>query len=294
MKAQVSSTLVYVILFSIVALVMIISLNRYTTLFESTGEKAACEWSVFLSGGTKILGVETIPIKCKADRITLAKEDLVKNYPKANNAIKLMRKRSPKLAVPMKHYVGTIDDRKKMQYLVDEKIALAMKSCWDKVLWGEMPIFNDWNGLLGVDSDKKAKWYQYHTIPPTTCIICSTITFSEELQSVVGKEPKNSLPEWMKLHMVPGDQDKRTYYQYNLDDLRKTETRQEIPYGVTEEQAVIYGRINKHKLRQWSELATDLTWWAWTGDYSSEKDHVDILTIIPYKDLKNVCHYAIG
>jgi len=148
--------------------------------------------------------------------------------------------------------------------------------------------------------------------PPTCCVICSRIKFDKDVLEIFGldkeededkKEPAKPgeiatladpemklLTDWLKSNPVPADVKKRSYYEYTLGDNPTGLFEPKYTFKIDEPVAIVYTRINIHKGWEWTQNIV-----SWAGIWGGKPDKdINTLVVLPYREVGERCHYAVG
>ncbi len=282
-----TETLTLLIIFVIFATALLVLwFPKFYTLFEKSATKSKCELSIGISSLTRsvALGKETIEINCPANRITINKTTLDKNYAKSKEAIQAWAK-FDKYAntAPYFRKQGAQPQKELIyEHALDQAIAQEMKDCWEKVFRGKLPVFDQWWKIFGYEDE--SKFWQVWNIekkgPPVFCIVCSRIKFNQQdMQEINLTKEITSLNEWM--YNTPADMKTLTpYYDYIIEGQTPSDLlTPEYIYNTNEPHAVIYKRVNIHKL---GEIIQGVA--SWLGYQPMET--VNKLELVSYNKIK--------
>lgn len=311
------------ILIALVALVLVVP--HFTKQLFAAGEKGECQWSVLVSALTRTpgLSLENIPISCKANYMNMTLEDVQANYKTAVKAIKGYKDKGPEYNDIYKIFNTLNSENQLAEWSTNKIIADEMVSCWDKVWKGQMPMFDEWWKIIGYSKssadaetlskaqglpgkEEEMRWYHYAYLwnlqwksPPTFCIICARIKFGKDLPWALGKNDVDSLATWMMFNQVP--RTNANYFEYLLsEDMKKTPAlfrSHAIKYDVLKPYAVIYQRINIHKVDEVSQGILDTIGLTRTEETDKKVDRVLLIpydsVLLPYDQGGANCNYVI-
>ncbi len=313
------------ILIALVALILVVP--HFTKQLYAASEKGQCQWSVLVSALTRTpgVGIENIPIECKAKYINLTLEDAQANYNAAAKAINVYRDRGPEYDAIYKIFNSQKSESQLAEWSVDKILADEMVSCWDKVWKGKMPMFDEWWKIIGysqasADQEKLAlaktqglpgkeedmKWYHYAYLwnlqwksPPTFCVVCTRIKFGKDITPALGRADVNSLSTWMMFNQVP--KTSISYFEYLLSEDQKNTPAlfrtHEIKYDTSQPYAVLYQRINIHKVDELSQGVLDFIGLVSTEETDKKVDRVLLVpydsVLLPYDHGGANCNYVI-
>lgn len=311
-KAEVGVTeLVYLLAFAVALIILVLVFSGFGDVLQKAATKKDCQWNLLLSSITKapIIGTETIPPECQMTRVNITKKQLEDRKSANKREIEEFNK-----DYENNQYISfrpTIS-KELMEYELDKVVANEIKDCWEMAWMGQMPLFKEWWSLLKCEIDSEGKfkcgcaapkedcsalgevwdrikvWNYDVQRPPAFCVLCSRIKFDDEIKKEFTDEIK-SLPEWMQKHPVLVDAQKRSYYEYTKDDANKGLFAPSYKYKVDKPLAVVYARVNVLKPQHWAENVLE-----WTGIKGEASEPVNILSIMPYDEVTNVCTYIIG
>jgi len=192
-----------------------------------------------------------------------------------------------KYEIPLRG-ISDLDDRESTNRffdIVNPIIADLIFDCWDQFAAGQLPVLSKWE-----DESQRQ------------CIICSRISFSEEVQASLGgdywtgMETETSLEEYMATHapkavLAGGEagQRKITYLEFTLDPLDAF-ARLPYEYSVSEPMAVVFSALNEYQL---DALIGDM-WEGMKGliedpRQSGGPSFANKLDFVPYNEVKNEC-----
>lgn len=313
------------ILIALVALLLVVP--HFTKQLFAASEEGECQWSVLVSALTRTpgLSMENIPISCKAKYMNVTLEDMQVNYGTASKAIKFYNSKGPEYDAIYKIFNTPNSENQLAEWSVNKIIADEMVSCWDKVWKGQMPMFDEWWKIIGYSqasadqetlskaraeglpsTEKEMSWYQYAYLwnlqwksPPTFCIVCARIKFGKDIMPALGKEHVDSLTPWMMFNAVP--RTSITYFEYLLSEDQKNTPAlfrtHEIKYDTLKPYAVVYQRINIHKVDGISQGILDTIGLVSTEETDKKVDRVLLLpyesVLVPYDQGGANCNYVI-
>lgn len=117
-------------------------------VLKSQAEVTGCEWSIVKSSLTRFGGFESIPVECKAKRIDLTGDEIVMLREASSDRIKDMNN-DVRIRPNLKYFrVGGDEIPNYDEFTLNGIIAKELAQCWDKVLKGKPPIFDQWWSLL--------------------------------------------------------------------------------------------------------------------------------------------------
>lgn len=265
------------LLFSAGVLLVLFIPQLYTWITTST-EQVVCEWSIVAGAIARPLGKELISPECKARKVSISTKNLQQFLGEAETTINKWLKDEKYVAIRDQFPEANLQN--KYKYALNKLVAREMTNCWEKVLRGKLPMFDEWYNkidLFGSDYPEYAEKYidkvnAFVKIwgAPTFCIICSNIKFEDDLASL--NLPKNiDLTKWLQ-HM-PYKKSSKSIYEYLYEGQTKPSQLTEIEYNYDltppNRYSVVYERINPHVIGEF----IDEIW-----------DFIDYLS--PFKDEK--------
>lgn len=286
-KGLETETLALLIIFVLFATALIIWwYPKIYLFFEESASQGKCQVSVAASGLTKsiALGKETIEINCPANRITINKTNLDPNYQKSKEAIQAWAKydKYANTAPYFRKQGGQPQKELIYEHALDGVVAGEMKDCWEKVFKGKIPVFNQWWNLFGYEEESSfwEVWNIEKRGPPVFCIVCSRIKFNEkDMEAINLTKEITSLNEWM-YNTPESAKTLIPYYDYIIDGQTPSALlTPEYIYDTREPYAVIYKRVNIHKL---GEIIQGIA--SWLGYEPMEA--ASTLELVPYNKIK--------
>jgi len=268
----------FVIMTALVAIfiVLLIVLTPIKDALTRTAESSGCQWGLFLSSVTRTpgLGIENIPAQCKANRVTVTKNDLDKMYrKKAINAFERYEKNQALYPILYEQYSSSKDENQLVEWELNAFMAEQMRNCWTKVWKGKLPLFDEWWNWVDLDffnlvegdfknEKDRAKIFlgetEYGPIlnvwgPPTFCVLCSRVKFDNEVKSFVPNVDERIFTAWLKGNPIP-TQKTVSYYEDILEGQSVNDRIffPEYSYDTSDPQAILYKRVNTHKIGQWA------------------------------------------
>lgn len=262
--------LLYVVL-AIISLAVIITmvLPLFSKSSSEVGSKSQCELSILLGSIARFGGVERVSPECRANVVNIAQNDIDKQKLLARDELSNLaeKKNNPDYAEVNKFFNNPSDDEQLTELITNKIIAKEMTSCWDKVVHGKLGMFDEWYNLFDLgpglrkgDYEKNRQEYANKLIehwnipgilekwgPPKFCIVCSDITFGNDLKN----KKVDSFTSWLKAtpHWYYKDQ---SLYEFLVRD-QNYENEPSYDYEITpgKQYAVVFERVNTHKLGQW-------------------------------------------
>ncbi len=303
-KAQLSQTFVRIsaitIGFLIILFVVAFPVREAMT---QVAEKGQCQWEFFISSQTKILGQVQIPPECESNRLNITEKLLEKDFKDSRETLNTWKKDRDNNEGKIFGNWGSnfIDDYEGYQsnhrdddvlyeYSMDAVVADEIKDCWEKVLKGKFPLFDEWWQLIGTEEPDDSWWEVWNLEkkhPPTFCVLCSVVSFDKDINQRF-PEKVSSINNWMKNTPVLKDPEKTDYFSYTLPE-DQVFYEQDYSYYTDRDLAIIYSRVNVHKIDQWGDMMMD-----WIN-IISEEDKTEVahaVMAIPYEKVK--CDYMIG
>lgn len=271
-----------------------------------SGEKGACEWSLVLHSLTKLSDFSLVPAECRAVRIEVTLEDLKANFKEAKRRIDTYKSDPVKYKDILRYFNDySKSDAQLYEWSLNKIVAQEMNDCWDKVFKGQFPLFDEWWKLYSWGSatppdnrdEAFAMWAPGGPIraygPPTNCIVCSRIKFSDTVKKQfidIGKPRITTLDVWMKYNYprLGGD----SYYKL-LTEGRSSLTGlfgQPFEYDVDVPLAVLYEKIYvRQAFFDWLDKA-------WTAVFGGTRRDatIDNLKLVPYTQEKLIGPHANG
>ncbi|MBD3304649.1 hypothetical protein GF343_05920 [Candidatus Woesearchaeota archaeon] len=297
------NTFVKILAVIIVLVVFILIIPSFRQVLEGAVQTGECQWdmlfSALMQAGSMGLGGSSEFKSCRARYVNITMEDLYEYQLEAAQRMQVYRK-NPKLyddIVAQGFGVSPEDDPslyydKQLEWAMNKIIADEMRTCWNKVWKGNLPIFDQWWNLVDFTFfgalDKGYSEEQLKNIddwnagilevygPPTFCIICARIKFGRDVRMKFKNKPIASLMAWMSDNPAPDS--KQSYLKELLEG-------QTIPsklflhkyiYTVDEPHAIVYKRVNPHK------VAAVARWFGSKVGLSEEAVTVNQIVIAPY------------
>ncbi len=261
-----------IIVLSLIALAVIMLMIYPKFLGTSTdvGKKSTCELSILLGSISRLGGVERIPPECKANIINIDQKLISsQSLPAREELTKLAELKTNPDYKEVTHYFNDPSSEEQLTEIIANKIiSKEMTSCWDKVVHGKLGMFDEWYNLFDLGpnlkpSDYKANKQAYADElishwsvpgviekwgPPKFCIICSDITFGKDIK--LNKDATSFTP-WLKAtpHWYYKDQ---SLYEFLIKDQNyNMEPYYNYKIEAGKQYAVVFERVNTHKLAQW-------------------------------------------
>jgi len=284
-KAQTESTLgTVIIVLMIITVLAVVFIPKIVKYFKDKGESGVCEWSIALNAFKKsfLLGAEKIPPNCKAKVLQINQTVLESKKKKAQKDLGFFRK-DARYKDTIRYFNST-SNHINYEYSLDGIIADELVDCWSKVWRGKVSVFDEWWNIIECctkfDENKNCietepctsnlivggaiplyAAYEYVVgdvvikEPPVFCIICSRIIFNDDLQNLGLPSKITSLNEWMYLNRMKATSD--NYYEYLSEGqtIAGRLTKQKYDFSPNADYAIVYRRINVHKLKQAGEWA---------------------------------------
>ncbi len=269
---------------------IVVFVGIYPTISQklyAAESESKCSWSILLASVQKLgsAGIaEGIPEGCKAKTLTVSMKELEKGQKLAKNKI---QEYIDKKDVYNAQFFTSTSPNMLNEFALDKIIADELVSCWEKVFKGNMPLFDQWwrfyKPFWGKDQPGSGPealdlWLLGEIKrAPVNCVICSRITFSDDVITNFGNREVDSLMEFMSLNPVP--KTKTPYLQYVYEgqpgsDLLKPYYK----FSVTNEGlAIIYERVNVQSAK--SILETPVKW---IGLISEKSQDLNYLKLVPY------------
>ncbi len=275
-------------------------------------EKGTCEWSLVMHSIAKVGDWSLIPAECRAHRIEIDMNFLDSYKSEAKKRIKQYNANKEKYVEILPFFNNPDDEKQIRTWALNRIIAVEMKDCWEKVMKGKLPLFDAWWkffswDVYGKDIVKKptnreeafSVWNQLlikstglpGTVklygPPTNCIICSRIKFSDDVKNYFAHRYIPSLNVWLK-HNYPATGGK-SYYNHIVEgqsQLRNPFIPRYASYNVDTPLSVTYEKI--YTLRSWQD--SGIIKRAWQGTLGQvyavvNKEHLyelNYVKLVPY------------
>lgn len=300
------------ILVIVVFFFLLSATGLFAKVIDEVAKKGGCDLSIVVS----TLHIDkTLPEGCMKFK-TLAIQDLAAGLSKAKNRIEEWKKEPEKYKEALREfkYDGK-DDTILYEYALDEYMAKSMKSCWDLVYKGQLPLFpNTWdwfdwtlgNEIKGnpdvIEGPKIAGLYIAQIKgPPVFCIPCERIKFDDSIKRKFASKSGRitSLPVWMKNNAIlPKSEltkdikvyDNTAYAEYLEDDAHKGIFQRRDEFNVNEAQTILYARVNVYRYWGWANWAGNFV-----GLISNEEvdKPVNTIAVAPYGEIGEKCHVLI-
>lgn len=209
---------------------LVIVWPKLAVLLKGAGSGSTCNLNLFLAAAVKAgsLGFSSIPVGCEAKYITVGKEEI---DARKNIAAKRIKKygddttgyyKDVKMAFPIDssgHPTTAALD----EWAFDSIFANDLKDCWNKVWHGKLDIFK--RGWIFGDK---------------FCIVCSVVTFGEDLPASLRNrnmaKPITSLKTWMNAEPYY----KTTYYDFVADGLVPKPDDESFSFVTNRAAAIVY------------------------------------------------------
>ncbi|MEM4263950.1 MAG: hypothetical protein QW666_03605 [Candidatus Woesearchaeota archaeon] len=320
----VSHTAVWAIAAVIALVVLLFIVPELGKKLYAAGSKGECEWNVLVSALTRTpgLGFENIPVECKAKYRNVTMADLQANYPSAEKMMDIYKKKN----YPIANIFNNPSDKLQLaEWSMDKIVADEMVECWDKVWHGEMPLFDVWYRLIDYKKDvidtlsddqlkeveankipiqiEKMSMLDYLKVwnirfkePPIFCIVCARLKFDDDVKKQFATKPTiTSLTHWLMSNPVPGTSE--NYYLYILPDWLKNKIAQQYSYNVNEPIAIVYARINMHKIATVTDPIVTLLGLQSKDEAQDKADKIIVVpydkVILPFEKNGANCHYVL-
>ncbi len=227
-KRGMTETYLVAILIAIITGVVLLTIfwPKLSALTLGTGKQAECNWNLFLSAMTKqvSLGFAEIPLGCQAEYLTVNSEKLSESHSLAKKRItKYHADTSGTYAEASKAFPvdsnGNPSYDAMNEWALDRFMAKETAKCWNKV----------WHGKLDIVS---RNWFEKRTV----CIVCSVVSFSDDIPVKLKAEPVKSLYAWSNAEPYL----KTTYYDYVAQDLEFQPGQGDMTFSTQVPQAVVY------------------------------------------------------
>ena len=316
-RAQLNSSLVSLVLIAVALVLLLLTSSSFADIIKGVAKKSGCEWSFALNS---LIGIQP---ECKAKLTSLSLSDIAPRLGADSKKIDEwhdLNKKDTEKKVYDKiletfPYRQTKNEDTLYEYAMDEYIAKSMKSCWDKVWKGELPIFDEWwntiDTSLFADKEQARKltgdietdnWFFQTYDAPVQCVVCERIKFGDDIKKKFQGRQIQSLSPWMDFHPVlpraningkVDDKlpyDNTPYSKYVLDDVHRDIFHSRYVYTTDEPYAILYSRINIFKAAHWTEKMAN-----WVGIISDEEftQPVNMITIVPYREVGERCHALV-
>ncbi len=208
---------------------------------ERAGEKSKCNFSILFAAGGKLLsaGIGELPPECKAEYVTVDSQMIKQEEIAGKERIQAYAKE--KTPFYKEAAIDFPEGNKEAldEWAVDSIIAKNAKSCWDKVLHGKLDFFK-----------------RYKIIDERTfCIVCSIVSFSDDLPSTVKSKHISNLLTWMKAETTGGT----TYYDYLKEGMTLLPEQTMPPYMTNEPYAITYIETKISAALKWSRPIPEFT-----------------------------------
>ncbi len=286
----------------IVLVLFILIIPSFTNILEGAVQTGECQWDLLFSAmmqkGTAGLAGGSAQFKgCRAVNVNITMESLYEYQLEAAQRMQVYRDHPETYHLMIAEGFGVSEDSneyydKQLEWALNKIIAKQMLLCWSKVWKGSLPVFDQWWNLIdwrffgALKSEYKTEqaanvntqkgllldWYG----PPTFCYICARLKFDRDVRLKFGNRPITSLKNWMAFNPAPDS--KKSY----LEELLEGQTIvcpmfiKEYSYTTNEPYAIVYKRINPHKV---AKIAR------WLGDklgVSEEAVTVNQIALAPY------------
>lgn len=299
--------LVYLIMGLVVFIIVLKFGGAILHLVKGSGEDFGCVLSSIINAYTKIYGSSIFKLNCPVKTIKITDADLNKLLIK--DEIKYL---NTELIETQKTTFENMKDEKERElalkkYNLNKIIANEMKSCWNKLGRGEMPLFSQPQFWISLNTkyenkntisgaEKILNWaHIYVQDAPTVCVICSTIVADSGLNpKLIGSEI--NLDSWLTKNPVIGVLSFKftsiSYYEFLLDDVfAHTIFRPTYLYSLNSDEplAVVFTRTNAFYLfglttaKGW---ATDIKNLLSKEDEGNKFAGVDSIALAPYSQLR--------
>lgn len=294
-RAQISvDTFILLAALAFAALVILaIVFPSVRDVLEPEGEKAACEWSLVMHSIAKLGDWSLIPPECRANRIEITMKDLRKYGREASKRIEVYKENPTKYEKMLKTFDDPTDPNIVDEWALNKIVAEEMKDCWEKVFKGRLPLFEkwwrlySWDPVTGVPENQETAFelwlpligtQRFHG-PPTNCVICSRIKFSDKVKKEFGSRINiNSLDLWLKYNYPKTGG--KSYYDgltEGQSELKGLFTSQYY-YSIDEPLAVVYEKIyfDQEIIKKSDQL------WKFVFGGDDAQYEYNFLKIIPY------------
>jgi len=265
--------LVKILAVVIVLVVFILLIPSFRQVLEGAVQTGECQWDMLFSAlmqkGTLGLGGSSQFKSCRAVNVNITMESLYEHQLEAAQRMKVYRDNPEKYRPIIAEGFGVLEDDpafydKQLEWAMNKFIADNMLKCWSKVWKGNLPIFDQWWNLVDFtffgalkegytkEQLKNVKEWDAGIFkaygPPTFCIICARIKFDRDVRLKFGNKPITSLKTWMAFNPAPGS--KKPYLEEFLEGqtIASPMLIPQYSYTVNEPYAIIYKRINPHKV----------------------------------------------
>lgn len=250
--------------------------------FESKTTDAACFYSVLRNHEERIPGVyvEQVKINCPTKYITFFPGGYEEEFEVVDRGFLSFKKQNTEENKQVYDCSGTDDQEECMFYNINKKIASEMARCWNDFHEGKLRVFSLY------ETDKQ-------------CVICSSITFDNEIVKKYGDEgmismlgPENPFYDldWYMRHQNYDPFD-ITYYEYTLDTLDKNWEYPYYSYDVSNDYSIVFIALNKHHLKNvlegaWESVKTELLG---ADEKDEEGNFINTLELIPNDEVGIYC-----
>jgi hypothetical protein len=256
-------------------------------VIETEGEKGTCEWSLVMHSIAKLGDWSLIPAECRANRIEIDLKYLERYHKEAKKRMEIYAKDQTKYAEIYKIFKDPKDPNMLNEWALNKIVATEMKNCWDQVLKGQLPLFDQWWKLYSWGPHREPTdgevafetWFNVLKMhqPPVNCIVCSRIKFSDDVRKKFGsKNTIDSLDVWMRNNYpkIGG----KSYYE-SLTEGRSALHGQRIEkYDLNTPLAVLYEKI--HIKQGFFKLSGDVL--KLFGLEGTKSNEINWLKIVPY------------
>lgn len=280
------------------AVFMVFVFPPFQETASASQKKSECELSIALGSLVRAGGVERIAPKCPASQKVITQSELEKDREYLIGELREFKRHEQDAAyTDVLQYFNDADNEEQLSELkANEIVAKEMTDCWEKVVHGKLGMFDEWYNIFDFPlfklrrGDYAEKEYADKLIehwnagvfqkwgPPTFCIVCSEITFGKDIKQ---NKKVDSFTPFIKAKQY-GSTGESTYeflvkdqeYPQLAEPVYTYELKPDAHY------AVLFKRVNKHKLSQWSD-------WLLSMGFSIEDDHDSInrLVIANYNDI---------
>lgn len=313
-----SGKLLTIVILTVSMVVLLMTSTSFGNVIRNVAKTSSCNWNFAVNA------ITSLPPECEATYSTLTMKNLSKGTVRAAKRIEEFNAEPRKYAKALEHFPYqekySEEDLTLYEYAMDEYIAKRMKSGWDKVWKGKLPIFDDWwnivdwtfFGFTDAEAEKGRTvqgeeaidiWLLKVYDPPTFCVLLERIKFGEDIKKKFGDRGRlriDSLSPWMdnnplvakgsvpnKIHYY----DNTPYSKYLEDDVHVGLFRQRFNYELDKNYAILYSRVNVYKGKQYAETVLD-----WLGVYDEEdlSKPINVISLVPYEEIGQRCHVLIS
>jgi len=295
-KAQVGlDTVVALAILALVLVVLfIIVFPSFKDVLIGEGEQGACEWSLVLHSLTKLGDWSLIPAECRANRIEIDMKYLERFTTEARRRIgEYDKDTTGKYDLILKDFNDVNNKKQVYEWALNRAVAQEMRNCWSKVFKGKLPLFDQWWNLYdfpwetpipgeGEGHVALRSFFGKFYGPPTNCIICSRIKFSQDVQDYFAGKEITSLDNWLRYNYPRYGG--TGYYEELAEGQSELNSLFTPPYsfGTSKPLAVLYEKIYYYQgMFKWTDKLIKYATGGKDGTYE-----LNYLKLVPYTQEK--------